>query len=306
LDGGGGDGDTSVDDGAVLVDSGEDGSAPPDGSVDSGGGDGSAPTVLGTWVLIDVNGTPFTMGSPRTELGRDTDEPEYPVTLTRNYWLMETEITQQQYLEVMGYNPSSLSGCGMDCPVEQVNWHEVAAYANALSVLDGLGECYRCTGTTPSTMDCVPSSNYATPYQCPGYRLPTEAEWEYAARGGTTTATYAGELTSTQRNDDTLPPIAWFVGNAGNTTHPVGTRSGNAYGLFDMLGNVWEWCHDWYAVYPDVAVTDPTGPPGGAFRVIRGGSWPSVARDVRAANRNSYLPGDRYPDFGGRVARTDP
>jgi formylglycine-generating enzyme required for sulfatase activity len=100
------------------------------------------PTVPGTWVRIDVSGTPFTMGSPLTELGRDTDEVEHAVTLTRDFWMMTTEITQQQFLDEMGYNPSIYSGCGMNCPVEMVNWHEVAAYANALSALEGLGECY--------------------------------------------------------------------------------------------------------------------------------------------------------------------
>jgi hypothetical protein len=160
MDGGGQDsGVVDGGDGGVNVDSGADGGSPtdgggdgdgetedvgvtPDGSADSGadgsgegGVVGGAPTVPGTWVLIDVSGTPFTMGSPPTELGRDAEEVEHAVTLTRNFWIMTTEITQQQYLDVMGYNPSyfSVAGsgayCGMDCPVEQVNWHEFAAYA---------------------------------------------------------------------------------------------------------------------------------------------------------------------------------
>jgi formylglycine-generating enzyme required for sulfatase activity len=260
----------------------------------------------GEWVLIDVSGTPFTMGSPAGELGRHTNEVEHAVTLTRSFWLMTTEITQQQYLDVMGYNPSYFSGCGMDCPVEWVNWHEVAAYTNELSRLEGLGECYSCTGTAPRNIACAASGSYASPYDCPGYRLPTEAEWEYAARGGTTTATYAGELTATDCSDTTLDPIAWFCGNASSTTHPVGTKRANAYGLYDMLGNVWKWCHDWYVDYPGGAETDPTGPPSGSGRVLRGGSWVSFARYVRAAHRLNIWPGDRSRDGGGRASRSHP
>jgi formylglycine-generating enzyme required for sulfatase activity len=263
--------------------------------------------------LIDVSGTPFTMGSPATELGRNTNEVEHAVTLTRDFWIMTTEVTQQQFQDVMGYNQSWYSGCGMDCPVEYVSWHEVAAYANALSVLEGLGECYECSGTEPDFL-CSPSGSYATPYDCPGYRLPTEAEWEYAARGGTTTATYNGNLDDTNGTFDPatcdpnveLEPIAWWCGNASNTTHPVGTKTANAYGLHDMLGNVYEWCHDWYGAYPGGAETDPAGPPSGSNRVLRGGSWGNDARFARAAYRYDLTPGNRLTDFGGRILRSSP
>jgi formylglycine-generating enzyme required for sulfatase activity len=292
---------------------GEDGAGLVDERVDRGGaGDAGTPTVPGIWVLIDVSGTPFTMGSPLTEMGRWENEVEHEVTLTRDYWIMTTEVTQQQFLYEMGYNPSSFSvdgteaDCGLNCPVEQVNWHEVAAYGNALSRRENLDECYTCTGTAPDTIDCSPNGSYATAYDCPGYRMPTEAEWEYAARGGTTTATYAGDLTAPDCTDTTLAPIAWLSCNASSTPHPVGTKTANAYGLHDMLGNVWEWCHDWDAAYPGGDETDPAGPPSGSLRVTRGGSWNNKARGARAANRARYAPGYRLAVFGGRIVRTNP
>jgi formylglycine-generating enzyme required for sulfatase activity len=218
---------------------------------------------------------------------------------------MTTEITQQQFQDVMGYNPSNFSACGPDCPVEQVNWHEVTAYANALSALEGLGECYSCTGTAPDFV-CSPSGSYAVVYDCPGYRLPTEAEWEYAARGGNPRGTYAGELTAQYCTDTTLDAIAWFCGNSSSTMHPVGTKTANAYGLYDMLGNVYEWCHDWSAAYPGGAETDPTGPPSGTHRVHRGGSSLSDAMYNRAAFRNADMPDRRLRLIGGRIVRSIP
>ena len=266
--------------------------------------DADAPTTTPGFVTV-TPGT-FTMGSPTGEPGRGSDETEHTVTLTGSYEIMEKEVTQDQFYALMAYRPSSFSWCGGSCPVETVCWHEAAAYANALSVAGGYAECYACTGSGTG-VSCTPSTSYSTPYDCPGYRLPTEAEWEYAARAGTTGGTYNGTSTLT---DCTMPntvvdPIAWFCGNSSSTTHEVGGKTANAWGLYDMLGNVWEWCHDWYGTYPGT-VTDPWGPGTGSYRVPRGGSCYSLAGGARAAIRYTYDPGLRYGDLGFRLARSLP
>jgi len=271
--------------------------AEPDSELDA------EPDTLG---FVPITPGSFTMGSPTSEPGRKTDETEHTVTMTRRFEIMETEVTQAQFNALVGYNPSSFTSCGIDCPVESVNWHEAAAYANAMSLSAGLSECYTCTGSG-SGVWCVPSTSYSTPYDCPGYRLPTEAEWEYSARAGTTGGTYNGTSTLT---DCTMPntvvdPIAWFCGNSSTTTHTVLGKTPNAWGLHDMLGNVWEWCSDWYDTYPGT-VMDPWGPGTGLYRVARGGSWFDDAGNVRAALR-SLCPLDfRCSCTGFRLARSLP
>ncbi len=250
-----------------------------------------------------VPGT-FTMGSLTSEPGRRPDETEHVVTLTGSFEMMAHEVTQDQFEPLMGYNPSNSDSCDTNCPVDTVNWHDAAAFANALSVAAGYGECYRCTGSGTG-VGCEPSASYATPYDCPGYRLPTEAEWEYAARAGTTGGTYNGTSTLT---DCTLPntvldPIAWFCGNSSFTTHAVGVKGANQWGLYDMLGNLYEWCHDWYDAYPQ-DVTDPWGPGSGLNRVLRGGSWYGLAMYARAASRIHIAPGTRDYYLGFRLARS--
>jgi formylglycine-generating enzyme required for sulfatase activity len=251
----------------------------------------------------------FTMGSPTTELGRGLDDTQYQVTLTRSFFMQKYEVTQSEFQARMGYNPSSFSSCGGNCPVERVNWYEAAAYSNAASRAAGLAECFTCTGSGAS-VTCSVAAAYtgANYYNCLGYRLPTEAEWEYAYRAGTSTAFYNGGITSTGcfSLDANADAIAWYKCNAQSKTHPVGGKQPNAWGLYDMAGNVWEWCYDWYDDYSAQAATDPVGAATGANRVIRGGVWSSYADGVRAARRSSYTPTFHVSVLGFRVVRSSP
>jgi formylglycine-generating enzyme required for sulfatase activity len=271
----------------------------------------------GEWVTIPPTGTvpaTFMMGSPVGEFGRNNDnEIQHEVTLTNKFEILSTEVTQTEYMDLMIANPSYFKlpdhpSC-LTCPVERVTWHEAAAYCNALSVnhLGGpLAECYT---SRDGGMTYELNTPYATPYACPGYRLPTEAEWEYAARAGTDTATYNGDFDETEASyRAVLDPIAWYASNSGGTTHQVATRDVNAWGLYDMLGNVWEWCHDWYGSYPTTPspLENPWGPDVGSGRVGRGGSWDDDAGVARAARRGNGDPGGRYDNLGFRPVRSLP
>ena len=247
-----------------------------------------------TGVMVGIPAGTFTMGSPAGETGRESDEVQHRVTITRAFELKETEVTQGEWQEVMGSNPSRFKDCGANCPVEQVSWYDAIAYCNALSVKVGLERCYK---DGAKDYDVSSASNKATPVwpkglDCRGYRLPTEAEWEYAARAGTTSAVYAN-----------LGEAAWYGDNSGGKTHAVKQKQGNAWGLHDMLGNVWEWTWDWAADYGSGEQRDPTGPSTGTWRVSRGGSWPDDARFARAAFRGARAPDDQGGDLGFRLAR---
>ncbi len=210
----------------------------------------------------------FTMGSPSSEPDRYSDEVQHEVVLTRWFFLAETECTQRQWEAVMGGNPSHFKGS--DRPVEQVSWGEAEEYCRKLTAKQ------RAEGILAEGWE---------------WRLPTEAEWEYAVRTGTTGPRY-GELDA----------IAWHVGNSGRETHAVKQKTANAWGLHDMIGNVWEWCSDWRGDYPTGSVTDPTGPSSGSDRVYRGGSCRNDARDARSAGRNGDDPGYRGSGLGFRPA----
>ena len=225
----------------------------------------------------------FQMGSPANEEGRASDETQHRVTLIRGFWMAETEVTQDQWQRVMGSTPSHFKECGKTCPVEQVSWFDAVTFANRLSEKAGRETCYEISGQEVKLEGLG----------CFGFRLPTEAEWEYAARAESPGRRY-GELDA----------IAWYRGNSGGKTHPVAQKDANAWGLRDMLGNVWEWVWDWREEYPAQAARDPLGPARGSNRVARGGGWDDTARGCRAADRGAGNPASRYRALGFRLVRT--
>ena len=219
----------------------------------------------------------FRMGSTSREAS-DDERPVTRVRISRGFWLGKHEVTQAEWQAVMASNPSAFSGCWR-CPVEQVSWNDAQAFIERLNGRAGRER----------------------------YRLPTEAEWEYAARAGMTTDTYAGDLTNPGGNDPVVNRIAWYDENSDDRTHPVGRKAPNAFGLYDMLGNVWEWAGDWYGGYPGGIVTDPVGPQSGSSRVLRGGSWRLSARSCRSALRSRDPPGLRlrFGEVGFRLLRIE-
>ena len=220
----------------------------------AGGGDPlrTGPEGPGGMEFVWIPAGEFRMGSTSAEADSD-EQPVTQVRISQGFWLGKYEVTQAEWQAVMGSNPSGFSGCGR-CPVERVSWEDAQAFTRTLNTQAGRAV----------------------------YRLPTEAEWEYAARAGTTGDRYG-----------TVDAIAWYYENSGDRTHPVGGKTPNAWGLHDMLGNAWEWVDDWYGDYPGGVVTDPTGPGSGSGRVNRGCGWSDSARYCRAPFRGLVLPGYR-------------
>ena len=213
----------------------------------------------------------FMMGSPEDDPDKEPNEtPQHRVRITRPFYLGVHEVTQAQYEKVMGENPARFEGPAL--PVIMVSWNDATAFCAKLSKTDARFD----------------------------YRLPTEAEWEYACRAGTTTRYSCG--------DELDPQYAWFGGAGGNgdeKTHPVGQKRPNGWGLYDMHGNVWEWCQDWWdaGYYANLPSDDPAGPPRGSFRVLRGGGWVGLPGYCRSASRGRSAPGNRYDFLGFRVAQ---
>jgi formylglycine-generating enzyme required for sulfatase activity len=249
--------------------------------LDRSGFSASEQTIQNTigmeFVLIPAG--QFMMGSPPLEPGHDLDERLHRATFTRPFYLQTTEVTQEQWQKVMGYNPSQFKSCGDDCPVEMVSWNEVHEFIRKLNQMEGSHV----------------------------YRLPTEAEWEYACRAGTETPFYTGTCISTDQanyNGKRVMP-GCPAGENRDKTVPVRSFAPNPWGLYEMHGNVWEWCQDWYQKkYPKEGVTDPMGPSSGVMKVLRGGSWYSRVYLIRSAFRRKDMPDYRSHAIGFRLARS--
>ncbi len=246
--------------------------------------------------LMLLPGGSFRMGSPADEPNRFDDEgPQHEVTVSP-FFLCRTEITQENWEAVMGDNPTNCdSGCDK-LPVHSISWLDAVDFMNRLTELENtayasdkqMSLCYEISGEEASW-----------DRSCTGYRLPTEAEWEYAARAGTVTAYSFGNDASE------LDEYAWHAGNSDNRVHEVGAKRANPWGLYDMHGNVYEWVWDWYGPYGAQAATNPTGPEEGSSRVLRGGSFVVGPRLLRSARRGRYQPVGRDLSWvsGVRCAR---
>jgi sulfatase modifying factor 1 len=220
--------------------------------------------------MVWVNPGIFMMGSPAEEANRDDDESQHQVTLTKGFYLAKNEVTQAQWKQVMLINPSRLNGS--DLPMKDVSWNDSIEFCKELTEME------KRAGRVPEGMS---------------YQLPTEAQWEYACRAGTTTAYSCGDsISSFYANSDK---------NIDRAT-PVSNYPDNSWGFHDMHGNVWEWCADWYGDYPSVSVTNPIGSISGSYRVSRGGAWNIDRSDLRSAKRGLYPPSTRGDYLGLRVS----
>lgn len=249
----------------------------------------------------------FTMGSPADEPGGPyPDETQHQVYFSKSFYMQITEVTNKHW-DIVIFDKGrgvSRSHRGENYPVEYINWYEAASFANWLSHDEGLIPCYNghgtCTGTLGDDFTCTSVTNVTG---CTGYHLPTESQWEYAARATTTTA-WANPISFETSSDGlhtgaglnrNLNAMGWYWYNEleepyGTGPKPVAQKQANRWGLYDMHGNVMEWCQDWYGIYPTLPVTDPQGPVDGDYRVVRGGNWRTSAGGARSADRVGDLP----------------
>ncbi len=225
------------------------------------------PQVFSSFMdLVFVESGSFSMGS---EEGNASEKPAHAVEVN-GFYIGKYEVTQSQWIEIMGAKPILDKGAGDKNPIYNVSWSEAVDFCNKLSMKEGLTPCY--TGSGAGT-ECNFSAN--------GYRLPTEAEWEYAARGGNRSGKF---LYAGSNNEE---EAGWYSGNSGGATHEVGLKAPNELGLYDMSGNLWEWCWDWYDAkfYNSSPSKNPAGPDSGIYRVLRGGGWAIFANALRCTNR---------------------
>ncbi len=288
---------------AALPDAGPDQQAP-----DLQTGDLGAPTYK--WVTVKAGS--FSMGAPSTEKCFEPTahlkhrETQHSVTLTNAFVISTFAVTQARFKATRGYAPSHFTGCA-DCPVENITWSEAAAYCNALSKQAKLTQCYACTSAFgPKDVKCAATGSFAGAkfYTCPGYRLPTEAEYEFAHRAGTTTALTNGALTICGK-DPVADANGWYKYNAGGKTQSVGKKPANAWGLYDMAGNALTWCQDsWSDDLGAKKQTDPVGTSASTLRSVRGASWSSPAPHMRSAFRAPATATSRFKTIGVRCVRT--
>jgi formylglycine-generating enzyme required for sulfatase activity/TolB-like protein len=237
------------------------------------------PEQLGPWQYALIEKGTFSMGSPSSERNRENDEVQHKVTVN-GFYLGKYEVTQEEWVALMGNNPSNFKGANL--PVEKVNWFDAVEYCNRRSQQEGLTPVYTING-----------ENITWKRNANGYRLPTEAEWEYACRAGTAAAYSTGADISTSQ-------AAYGL----KSTSAIGRFRPNAWGLFDMHGNVYEWCWDLYDDYGGGAQTNPVGPSAGSDRIGRGGAWGSDVSELRSAYRGSFTPSLRGNLVGFRLARS--
>ena len=273
------------------------------------------------WCLIPA--CTFEMGAPDDEACRfDWEGPVHFVTITRPFYMKQTEVTQGEWQALIGNNPSHFNGCGDSCPVERVTWYDAVYYANRLSQNKNLEQCYILSNSTGTPG----GGNYYADVtfkglDCKGYRLPTEAEFEFATRAGTTTAYWiGGNITDGGQPvcvwDDnnagiSLHQAAWYSYNSNDITHKVGQKAANPFGLFDVHGNVSEWVNDWFDYYDYYRTCaggceDPLGPSSGGERSVRGGSWTGAAKFTRSGYRSFSDPTYAINYVGFRLVRTAP
>jgi len=240
-----------------------------------------------------------------TGSGNSCELPTHSVTLNA-FIIGKYELTQAEYQAVMGSNPSSGYGVGSDYPVYYVSWYDILKYCNLRSMAEGLTPVFTISGSTnPASWGTVPNDYNTTwdaaicNWSANGYRLPTEAEWEYAARGATNNPDYL------YSGSDDINAVAWNINNSGSFAHQVGTKVANGLGIYDMSGNVWEWCWDWYdsSYYSSSPASNPTGPASGSNHVQRGGEFGCIVNYCYVSFRDDDYPWDRNYGTGFRVCR---